>query len=93
MFEHISGLKINLGKSDLIGINVVEALVNYLVESIGCERLSWPIVHLGAPLGGKPRSKTFWERIEGIITTHLESWKGGPFSLGEKITLMKCVSV
>lgn len=51
-------------KSGLVGINLDGDPVNSLVESIGCEKLSSPITHLGVLLGINLRSKSFWEMVE-----------------------------
>ena len=51
-FEEVSGLRINLGKSELVPVGGVlnfEALVGLL----GCGQSSLPLKYLGLPLGAK----------------------------------------
>ena len=49
-----SGLNINMAKSALVGINIVEEEVVSLADEVGCEVGSWPMSYLGMPLGGNP---------------------------------------
>lgn len=88
MLKNISLLKINMDKRGLIGINVGDKLVDYLAESMGCTKLSWPIKYLRVPLDGNQRSRTFSKGVEDKVAKHLESWSSGLFSLGERVTLI-----
>lgn len=49
-FEVVSGLKINLLKSELVPIGIVPKLEE-LVEILGCRQSSLPLKYLGLPLG------------------------------------------
>lgn len=40
VFEQIFGLKFNLGKTLLIGINVGDKSINHLMETIGCKKVA-----------------------------------------------------
>lgn len=67
--------------------------VNYLVESIRCKKLSWPITYVGIPLGGNSRSRTFWEGVGSKVARHLKTWKGNLFYFGGRVTLINiCLS-
>ena len=59
IFSSISGLKINFGKSILLGINLQEEEVAYLADLVECSVGVWPVKYLGLPLGGNPTKKTF----------------------------------
>lgn len=59
IFELISGLKVNMSKSCLVGINLEEQRVRCLAEMIGCKVDSWPIKYLGVSLVGQLRSISF----------------------------------
>lgn len=54
IFSMVSGLKINMGKSTFLGINLDEDFIFYLAANMGCSVGSWPIKYLGLPLGGNP---------------------------------------
>lgn len=47
----MSGLKVNLEKSALLGINCTKADLEGLATKIGCRREEWPIIYLGVTLG------------------------------------------
>lgn len=63
-FETISGLKINLAKSGIMGINIEDEGIDHLAESIGYIRLPWPITYLGVPLGLIQGVRHFWRRYK-----------------------------
>ena len=50
--DTIFGLKINLVKSDLVGIDVDNQFLNTFASLAGCQVLQWPLTYLGIPLGG-----------------------------------------
>ncbi|RVW66531.1 putative mitochondrial protein [Vitis vinifera] len=58
-FGHISGLKVNLDKSNIYGINLDHAHISRLAETLGCKASGWPILYLGLPLGGNPGQVVF----------------------------------
>nr|XP_023915883.1 uncharacterized protein LOC112027445 [Quercus suber] len=61
-FEEVSGLRINLGKSQLVpvgGVHNLEALVGLL----GCGQSSLPLKYLGLPLGAKYKDLSVWNPI------------------------------
>lgn len=49
------GLKVNMGKSLLLGINMDLEAMEDLASSIRCSTGVWPMSYLGLPLGGNPR--------------------------------------
>ena len=51
-FEEVAGLKINLGKSELVPVREVHNL-DVLVGLLGCRHSSLPLKYLGLPLGAK----------------------------------------
>ena len=71
VFGQISGLKVNLDKSNIYGINLDQNHLSRLVELLDCKASSWLILYLGLPLGGNPTACGFWdpviERISRIL--------------------------
>lgn len=59
IFQAISGLKINLFKTNMVGIEVKESCLSRFVEVMGCFVGRWPIKYLGMPLGGNPKAMAF----------------------------------
>ncbi|RVW70916.1 Transposon TX1 uncharacterized 149 kDa protein [Vitis vinifera] len=59
VFGHISGLKVNLDKSNIYGINLEQNHLSRLAEMLDCKTSGWPILYLGLPLGGNPKACGF----------------------------------
>ena len=79
IFELSSGLKMNLSKSDLAGINIDSQELSCIASLISCQILEWPLVYLGVPLGGNPRSVLLWDLVVEKISKRLGNWKGAYF--------------
>lgn len=58
-FELVSGPRINLGKSTIIGIDMVDERLKELADGLGCGTRKLPFTYLGLPVGGNPRQKKF----------------------------------
>ncbi|KAL6337749.1 hypothetical protein AAG906_037343 [Vitis piasezkii] len=59
--RQIFGLKVNLDKSTLSGININEVQPTRLTLLLDCKASNWPLPYLGLPLGGggKPQALYF----------------------------------
>ena len=62
-FEEMLGLKINRGKSCVMGTNSKEEKIKRCVEWIGCNVGSLPPSYLGLPFGNNPKSVAFWDPV------------------------------
>lgn len=71
----ISGLKVNLDKSTILGINLEVVRLSSLVRVVGCSIGSWPLKYLGLPLGGIPLQTAFWEPLLARVAKRLDWWK------------------
>ena len=87
-FEAVLGLKINLGKSELVLVGVVHNVDLFLVV-LGCKQGSLPMKYLGLPLGAKFKDKTIWSPILEKMERRLARWKRLYFSKGGRVTLIK----
>ena len=87
-FEAMLGLKVNLGKSELV---VVGAVHNFelLVAVLGCKQGSLPMKYLGLPLGAKFKDKTIWNPILEKMERKLAGWKKLYLSKGGRVILIK----
>ena len=85
-FEAMSGLKINLIKSEIIPIRPVTNVVE-LASELGCKIGSLPMSYLGLLLGGKHKALSVWDLIEERYRKRLAAWKTQYISKGGKITL------
>lgn len=63
LFGVLSGLKINLEKSRVAGINIDLSLIQRVAELLGCGIETFPMKYLELPLGGNPRVKCFGIRL------------------------------
>ena len=59
MFRLIYGLKVNLDKSNIYGINLDQNHLSRLAKFLDCKASGWPILYLGLPLGGNPKACGF----------------------------------
>lgn len=75
IFETIYGLKINVAKTMLKGIEVERDELQQYAQILGCKTDIWPLNYLGLPLGGVPRSLSFWDLVLERVNNKLASWK------------------
>ncbi|RVW33139.1 putative ribonuclease H protein [Vitis vinifera] len=93
VFGQISGLKVNLDKSNLFGINLDQNHLSRLALMLDCKASDWPILYLGLPLGGNPTACGFWDPVIERISRRLDGWQKAYLSLGGRITLLhSCLS-
>ena len=62
-----------------------------LAEILGCSVGEWPIQYLGLPLGGNPRSRSFWEPVTRKVPKRLDGWKTAFLSKEGRVTLIQYV--
>lgn len=90
MFEAISGLKVNLPKSRMMGVGEVQNLLP-LVEILKCQVASLPSLYLGLPIGENHQRRSLWDPVVEKSEQRLVGWKGRHLSKGGKLTLIKSV--
>ncbi|KAE8655416.1 hypothetical protein F3Y22_tig00117027pilonHSYRG00012 [Hibiscus syriacus] len=93
IFEVVAGLKLNLQKTKLFGINVVDERIKGWAISLRCDSARLPTLYLGLPLGYRKNHKMMWQPIVEKVRSRLQSWKGNLLSFGGRITLIKSVLV
>ena len=91
LFGSISGLRVNLKKSTILGINTDPVFLQNLADMSGCVVGEWPIKYLGLPLGGNPRKTEFWEPVLSKVAKRLGGWKKSFLSRGGRLTLIQSV--
>ncbi|RVX09326.1 LINE-1 retrotransposable element ORF2 protein [Vitis vinifera] len=93
VFGQVSGLKINLEKSTISGINTRQEMLSSLALVLECRVSEWPLSYLGLSLGGNPKTIGFWDPVVERISRRLDGWKKAYLSLGGRITLIQsCLS-
>nr|GEV94067.1 hypothetical protein [Tanacetum cinerariifolium] len=84
-------LKINMGKSRLIGIGVATDDVVSVASSLGCSHDSIPFIYLGLPVGKRMNLCDRWDIVINHSRERLSSWKANSLSIGGRLTLVKSV--
>ncbi|KAH9670663.1 er membrane protein complex subunit 10 [Citrus sinensis] len=89
--SRVSGLKINLRNSSIVGINFQDQKLIDLASSVGCEIGNWPLKYLGLPLGGNCRKADFWAPVLEKVERRLDGWKKACLYKGGRLTLIQSV--
>ena len=86
-FKAISGLKINLTKSEIIPVGSAVNM-EVLVNEIGCKIGALPSSYLGIPLGAQHNSVAVWDVLEERFQRKLALWKRQYISKAGRFTLL-----
>ena len=81
-FHRVSGLKLNLHKSNLYGVGVNYDDVGSLATLTGCKSQSFPFIYLGLPVGINMSRLKGWDPILAKFKNRLSKWKASMLSLG-----------
>ena len=73
-FEVVSGLEINMGKSELVLVGVVPNIAD-MVDVLGCKRGFFPMKYLGLLLGANVRDSSIWNTIIEKMERRLAGWR------------------
>ncbi|GKC22495.1 RNA-directed DNA polymerase, eukaryota, reverse transcriptase zinc-binding domain protein [Tanacetum coccineum] len=89
-FYRVSGLRLNLRKSNLYGIGVEFSEVQRLALLNGCNPNTIPFVYLGMPKADSISKKKGWDTVVKRFDVRLSKWKAS-FSIGGRSTLLTSV--
>ncbi|KAJ9701144.1 hypothetical protein PVL29_006475 [Vitis rotundifolia] len=87
-FEVVSGLKINMQKSEIIPVGGVDDL-DRAAAVFGCKVGNLPTTYLSLPLGASHNSCRVWDVVEERFKRKLATWKTQYLSKGGRLTLIK----
>ncbi|GKV45171.1 hypothetical protein SLEP1_g52281 [Rubroshorea leprosula] len=90
-FKLVSGLKINYGKSQLMGVGIEDSWKRKMAYRLCCKEGEFPFKYLGIPIGGNHRKLAMWQPLVDSFKKKLASWKGRHLSFGGRITLINSV--
>jgi hypothetical protein len=93
LYEKMSDLKINFGKSEIIMVSSEEQKALLYSEMINCATGSWPIKYLGVPVSGSRLHVKDWMSLNDKILKRLDGWQSTSLSYGGKLILLNaCLS-
>ena len=87
-FQAFTGLKVNVGKSEIVPAGEVNNLVA-LASILQCRVGSLPMKYLGMPLGTSLKTASIWNLILEKMEKKLSGWKRLYLSKGGRLTLLK----
>nr|XP_009785833.1 PREDICTED: uncharacterized protein LOC104234042 [Nicotiana sylvestris] len=90
LFQAISGLHINMLKSKIYPINLVENLEE-LADIMGCDVGSFPTTYLGLPLGARYKVAEVWSGVIEKVEKRLATWQMQNLSMSGRLTLVNSV--
>lgn len=88
-FEAVSGLRVNVFKSEIIGLRVNEDQLSMHADLLRCKAGALPSSYLGFPQCIGAASKSLWYPVIKRMEKKLALWKANYLFLGGRITLIK----
>ena len=90
-FYVISGLKINVSKSKILGLGVDVLESRGMAEVLGCGVADLPFSYLGVPVGCNMSRVNSWKPVVDKFKAKLSTWKARSLSVGGRLLLLKAV--
>nr|GEV83822.1 reverse transcriptase domain, reverse transcriptase zinc-binding domain protein [Tanacetum cinerariifolium] len=90
-FFLISGLKINVHKSNVLGVGVADEEISHMAHIIGCGVSNLLFKYLGVPVGCNMSRCANWNAVTQIFASKLSCWKARLLSVGGRLSLIKAV--
>ncbi|GJY42151.1 RNA-directed DNA polymerase, eukaryota [Tanacetum coccineum] len=90
-FYSASGLRINMSKSKIMGVNVKDEKVKHAASKLGCLTLKSPFLYLGTKVGATMSRVSDWKEVVEKVKSRLSKWKMKALSIGGRLTLLKSV--
>nr|GFA93749.1 RNA-directed DNA polymerase, eukaryota, reverse transcriptase zinc-binding domain protein [Tanacetum cinerariifolium] len=91
VFYRASSVRINMNKSNLMGISVDSNKVKHAAAKIGCLVLKTPFNYLGSRVDDLMSRIQSWHDVTKGMHTRLSKWKLITLSIGGRLTLLKFV--
>ncbi|XP_071709057.1 uncharacterized protein [Rutidosis leptorrhynchoides] len=90
-FENVAGLKVNLHKSLIFGLGVINDEVDNMAHRVGCKVGEFHFTYLGIPIGKNMNKVENWNPVVEKFNLKLADWKARSVSYGGRLTLVKSV--
>nr|GFA01458.1 RNA-directed DNA polymerase, eukaryota [Tanacetum cinerariifolium] len=81
-FYRVSGLRINMSKSKIMGVHVEDEKVKYAASKLRCLILNTPFSYLGTKVGGSMSRVQAWKEVVDKVKSRLSNWKMKALSIG-----------
>ncbi|XP_078150204.1 uncharacterized protein LOC144545511 [Carex rostrata] len=91
IFENISGLAVNLSKSELLLIKTIQPRANELATLMGCKLGTFPFTYLGLPLFPTKLPKSTYLPLLTRFSTRLTGWAARYLSIAGRLVLLNSV--
>ncbi|GJX11596.1 putative RNA-directed DNA polymerase, eukaryota, reverse transcriptase zinc-binding domain protein [Tanacetum coccineum] len=88
-FYTVSGLKINVHKSKILGVNVLDEEVSSMALVLGCGVAKLPMMYLGVPIGCNMGRCDNWKRVVQKFESKMNRWKAKLLSVRGRLSLIK----
>ncbi|GKA06263.1 hypothetical protein Tco_0685487 [Tanacetum coccineum] len=89
IFYLAAGLKINIHKCNVYGIEVSAEEGSSMANNTGCPSGTFPFVYLGLPIGSNMNLTSNWKVLVNRYHSRLSNWKANLLSIGRRLTLIK----
>uniref|UniRef100_A0A2N9IM54 non-specific serine/threonine protein kinase n=1 Tax=Fagus sylvatica TaxID=28930 RepID=A0A2N9IM54_FAGSY len=89
-FEAITGLHVNLTKSEMVPVGVVDSM-QPLADLLCCHIGALPMLYLGMPIGAQYKALNVWNFVLEKIERRLANWQTLYLSKGGRLTLLKSI--
>ncbi|GJV55571.1 RNA-directed DNA polymerase, eukaryota [Tanacetum coccineum] len=86
-FYFASGLKINVQKSNLMGVGINPHAIAEAASKLGCFILNHPFKYLGVTVGTSMSKVSAWNDTLAKLQLRLSKWKSKTLSIGGRLTL------
>jgi hypothetical protein len=90
-FEHISGMRINFHKCDLVPVNVLEDDAQVIAQSLSCKMGDFPLQYIGVPLHHSKLKKEDIQHVVDKILKRDAGWRGKLLNHVAKLQLVRSV--
>ncbi|GJZ12412.1 putative RNA-directed DNA polymerase, eukaryota, reverse transcriptase zinc-binding domain protein [Tanacetum coccineum] len=88
-FYMVSGIQINIQKSNLFGLAIQQSEVERLSSGTGCNASSLPFTYLGLPVGVNMKNEASLCPVIDKVKKRISNWKVNMLSSGGHLTLIK----
>lgn len=87
----VSGLKVNIIKSLLVGIDINQSWFEEVASVLNCKVGTLPFKYFGLPIGGDPRIEAMWKPVVDAVRSRLSGWNNRYISIGGRNFIKICL--